>query len=261
MSTELKDWTRDWRNKNPEFRYELLSSESANTYVDDHFRGRADIFSTFHRLDDAILRADLIRYLTLLAEGGVYSDIDTECTRPVRSWIPAELRNQTNVLLGIEYDARGGEVREDIMMPIHICQWTMMAKPNHPVFNHVVDRVVAELQELGAGSDLIRAKSRGDVLKTTGPRIFTLSVVEALATQLDQNITLNDFAFIDSPKLFGDVLIMPVSAFGSGQDHSESKPYGNDEQLIAHHFRGWHGWVSKHTWDVEHQGGPFGSGS
>ena len=55
-----------------------------------------------------------------------------------------------------------------------------------------------------------------------------------------------ELSMLDKPKLIGDVLFLTVNAFGSDQAHSESKPYGNDEELLRHFWHGFGGWKSEH---------------
>lgn len=245
IGEEYERLSKTWIDMNREYRYELLRRGSASTYVQDHFRSRPDIIETFERLGDPILRADLIRYLTLLAEGGVYSDIDTDCSRPIRDWIPKEYHNKSNLVLGIEYDARGQEVREDLKAPVQLCQWTLMSKPGHPVIQHLLDRVVSQVKTLGEGQNEIHPQNVDDVLESTGPRVFTAAILEALTARTGRPVTYKELSYVDSPRLIGDVLILPISAFASGQDHSGSKPWGNEEQLVSHHWRGIQGWRSR----------------
>ena len=77
-------------------------------------------------------------------------------------------------------------------------------------------------------------------------QIFTKAILEGLTTQTGTTVTDKDITKLTQPKLIGDVLILPVSAFGSGQDHSGSKPLGNEDQLMAHHFRGFQNWKLAH---------------
>ena len=246
MDEETQRLSKSWTDLNPEYRYELLTSESALSYVQENFKSRPDIVQTFEKIGDGILRADLIRYLTLLADGGVYTDADTDCTRPIRDWIPKEFAPHANLVFGIEYDSRGGEIRGDLELPAQLCQWTLMAKPHHPVLQDVVDRVVIELDKLGRGADSIVAHSVNEVLTTTGPRVFTNAVLESLSFQAGRKVSYADISGLDAPKLIGDVLFMPISSFASGQDHSASKPWGNEDQLMSHHWRGFQGWKSNH---------------
>ncbi|EME38344.1 glycosyltransferase family 32 protein [Dothistroma septosporum NZE10] len=242
MDAEYQRLSKTWTDLNREYRYELLTSDSATTYVQDHFKSEPRIVETFERLYDNILRADMIRYLTLLAEGGVYSDMDTDCTRPVRDWVPYHLLNRTNVVFGIEFDARGSEVQADMSTSAQICQWTLMSKPNHPVIRYIVDAALDKLEELGANTAKIVAHTTDDVLDSTGPHVFTKSVLEALSSQMGRPVDYRDLSNIDEPRLLGDVLIMPISSFASGQEHPASGAWGNDQQLISHHWKGFQGW-------------------
>lgn len=63
------------------------------------------------------------------------------------------------------------------------------------------------------------------------------------------NVTFSDIAYLEEPKLIGDVLVLPVSAFGAGQAHSGSKEIGNEDQLMWHHFfQSW--WNDSHEDDI-----------
>lgn len=65
-------------------------------------------------------------------------------------------------------------------------------------------------------------------------KIFTTAVLEGISALVGQRITIANVSRLESPVQFGDVLILPVSAFGSGQGHSGSKNWGNEEQLVAY---------------------------
>ncbi|KAL8640688.1 MAG: hypothetical protein Q9226_008718, partial [Calogaya cf. arnoldii] len=76
IKKEDADRVRTWMDLNPEHRYELLTDGGAETYVRDHFPPASKILETYMSLNDYIMRADLIRYLALLRDGGVYNDLD-----------------------------------------------------------------------------------------------------------------------------------------------------------------------------------------
>ena len=83
---------RTWTMKNPNYRYEVLTDDSATEYVEQHFGtsglNRPDIVYTYQSLNAKIIKSDLLRYLVMYIEGGVYADIDVEAIRPVKSFIP-----------------------------------------------------------------------------------------------------------------------------------------------------------------------------
>lgn len=76
LDSEDRQPIQSWVKINQKHRYEILTAHTAESYVRDTFSHRQDIVETFTDLQDPILRADLIRYLVLLGDGGVYSDID-----------------------------------------------------------------------------------------------------------------------------------------------------------------------------------------
>ncbi|KAJ9114686.1 hypothetical protein QFC22_005562 [Naganishia vaughanmartiniae] len=44
------------------------------------------VLDVYQQIDNGVLRADVFRYLALLMEGGVYTDTDTACIRPIIRW-------------------------------------------------------------------------------------------------------------------------------------------------------------------------------
>ncbi|RMY15523.1 hypothetical protein D0867_06798 [Hortaea werneckii] len=247
LNEELMKLSKSWIDMNPDYRYELLTDGASMTYVQERFDHRQDIVKVFERTTDRVLRADLTRYLTLLGDGGVYTDIDTDCSTPIQEWIPDELQGHVGLVLGVEYDSQGGEIRKDFTLPVQLCQWTIMAAPGHHALQTVVETVVSKLSADQVNLESIPSHDLQYVLETTGPRMFTVAVLESLTSQLGRTVTYDEISNITAPKLIGDTLILPISAFGSGQDHSGSKPWGKDEQLMSHHYFGFKGWKLEHN--------------
>ncbi|KAK5737137.1 hypothetical protein LTR17_006920 [Elasticomyces elasticus] len=220
MDDTLRRYSKTWIDANLGYRYELSADETARTYVKDKYAGRTDIIQLFDNMQEPVLSADYIRYLTLVAEGGVYGDVDAECSRPAEDWIPAEHRNLTGLFVGIEYGARHEEIRGDIDSKVRLCQWIFASRPGNSALRYVVDRVTQAL--------LL-------------PR-----PLEVVGKQIGREIVDEDIMNLTGPKLIGDVLVMPINAFGTGQFHSGSGPWGNAGQLISHHFTGFLTWKHSH---------------
>lgn len=166
-------YTTNWMEKNPDYRYELLTDNAVRTYVRTKYRHRQDIVDTYERITDVILAADYIRYLAILADGGLYTDVDTECTVPVDDWIPPEHRNRTGLVVGIEYDAQDGEIQGDFDLRVQLCQWTFMGRAGHPVMQHVVEQITKALQSFAPNGSAIAVTEGNfeDILWLTGPRV------------------------------------------------------------------------------------------
>lgn len=74
-----------------------------------------------------------------------------------------------------------------------------------------------------------------------------------MTRQQKRNITEDDLTKLTGPKLIGDVLVLPINAFGSGQAHSNAGEEGNEEQLLWHHFYGWFGWKDAHDGKINRE--------
>jgi hypothetical protein len=162
-SHDWRDSSHAWVHLNPDWDYVFatLNHSSARAWVGDVFRHRPDVVDAFTRANETIQKADLLRYLWLLEEGGVYSDLDAQCAKPVRDWIPPRYRNTTGLVIGVEIDDYF-EGHYDPNIPyIQLCQWTIMARPHHPTIAHVIDTVIGRLQNWEAG----------DVEELTGPKV------------------------------------------------------------------------------------------
>lgn len=75
------DSAKTWPAKNPTYRYEVLTDDNALQYLEwhygDHALNRPDFIELYRELNITIIKADLLRYLVMYAEGGVYADVST----------------------------------------------------------------------------------------------------------------------------------------------------------------------------------------
>ena len=242
MVQTWKKQVRTWTDLNPGWQYTFLSDDAGVRYVDHHFSTQPTIHYLWHQLNSTILHADLLRYLIMLAEGGVYSDMDTSCLKSVEDWIPHGMNKEAiSVVAGIEYDDNTYPM---FARPISLCQWTLMAKPGHAVFKKVVARVVHHLEYLARIrhvelSELELAKK--EVLDATGPGAFTDSIVEVISESEGRRVEWVELSGLREPKLYGDVLILPINAFAGNQKHSHSGDAAYGPKFVQHHFgRSWY---------------------
>lgn len=137
-----------WYEKNPNYRYESFTQENGKSYVRERYAHKPDIVETFDAIQDGMLQADLVQYLFLLENGGVYTDLDTFCLKPIDTWIPEEFKNKANLVLGIEGDSLGGDIIPGFTYHVQFATWTMMVKPGHFVLELIVKRVCTVLRNL-----------------------------------------------------------------------------------------------------------------
>lgn len=247
LGDEERKSIQTWVTKNQKHRYEIVTKHSAETYIYEYYMDKPEIAETFLDLQDNMMRADLAKYLTLSAEGGVYCDLDTVLERPIDEWVPSSFKDKANLVVGVEYDVLDGNRWADWTLDLQFASWAILAKPGHQAFDIALHSAVSRLKKIGAG----QGKSVGDmhasykeVLDSTGPALFTRSVIETIAIQTNTDFTWKNMSGMTVPTLFGDVLVLPINAFGSGQAHSNSGPGDGPEVLVRHLFAG--SWKAAH---------------
>ncbi|KAG8532021.1 uncharacterized protein KY384_003657 [Bacidia gigantensis] len=234
---------------NQDYDYKLVSSEGADHFVRKYYSNRPDILTLFLNLKFPVLRSDLLRYLILESEGGVYSDLDTAALKPFNEWIPSHMKEKVRAVVGIEYDQGDDEPYVGMNEPLQFCQWTMASSPGHPIMKKVVSSVVRSLQELALKNQTTieaLSPSDGEVITVTGPKVWTDAVFQSLSEAMASSMSHVNITGMREPTLFGDILILPIDGFGSGQPHSGSwRGEGNAPTATVRHM--WKGsW--KHGW-------------
>lgn len=91
MPIRLKILARTWREKNPDWEYHLWNGDEMDKLVETYFPEYLSMYKSFPY---NVQRWDAIRYMILYVYGGVYTDLDTECFKPIDSLVE-------NVTMGI----------------------------------------------------------------------------------------------------------------------------------------------------------------
>ncbi|QNP43132.1 hypothetical protein H9L15_14465 [Sphingomonas daechungensis] len=89
LSERLKANARELRDLNPSWEYALYDAHTGEDYIRTHYG--ADVLQAYHHLDPRYYaaRADLLRYLIVYREGGVYLDIKSRFDGPIDKFIRA----------------------------------------------------------------------------------------------------------------------------------------------------------------------------
>jgi mannosyltransferase OCH1-like enzyme len=239
VSEQQRVWINSWTKTNPSCRQELLTDRSGEKFVRAHFHEtRPDIVEVYEAIPIPILRADLLRYLIILVEGGYWSDLDITSEKPNSDWVPAEYKHHNiDMIVGLEFDfayrGPGTEVASQF------CNWVFAAQPSSRNLNIIVDSVINKLKEVahvnGVPVSGIKLEMLKDVVDVTGPKIMTIAILESLGQLLGRTVDDRDFSGIKHPKLVGDVLIMPGVSFAAAQN---GNPTDQGDALVTHHYEG-----------------------
>ncbi|OAA34238.1 initiation-specific alpha-1,6-mannosyltransferase [Metarhizium rileyi] len=244
-----------WIQQNPHMRYEVITDASDMTYVEQHFGpdgfNRPDIVEFYRHVSLRIIKADLLRYMILYAEGGIYADIDVEALKPFHRFIPERHSEQDyDLIVGVEVDMPQFRNHRILGQKSQsFCQWTIISRPRHPVMLHLIEKIMKWLRAVARKQRVEIGKVELDfdqVITGTGPSAFTSAVLEEMnkANQGDK-VTWDDFHNMDESKVVGRVLVLTVEAFCAGQGHSDSGNHGSRGALVKHHYHA-SNWPSKH---------------
>ncbi|PHH91584.1 hypothetical protein CDD83_11120 [Cordyceps sp. RAO-2017] len=235
-----------WLALNPEYQYVLLGDNKADEFARMESKKHPALPAIMAGLQNMGMKSDLLRYLVLSIEGGVYTDIDTEALKPIDKWIPQQYRADAAIVIGVEFDRSPGEPLYDFSRNISFSQWTIAAAPGHELFGFLLGKVVSKIEAMAKEQNQpfshlsIRSE---DVLQTTGPKIWTNSIFEYLQ-RYEPGLQDSDLSGLREPRLIGDVLIYPIDGVAMGVPHSGATNDGSipDIALLKHKFLGsWKG--------------------
>lgn len=81
---EWKNTPLSWQKLNPEYEYKFWSDNDIDNFVKNEF---PQYYEKFKSLEYNIQRVDMVRYMWMYKYGGIYVDMDIECTRPISTLI------------------------------------------------------------------------------------------------------------------------------------------------------------------------------
>lgn len=253
------DTARSWVLKNPDYRYEVLTDTNDLGYVEEKYGpngfDRPDIVEMYRTVNATIIKADLLRYLVLYAEGGVYADIDVEDLRPIHRFIPERYEeSEMDMVIGVEIDQP--RFRDHPILgkkSQSFCQWTFMAKARQPVMLRLVENIMNWLNDVAVDQKVPVGEVVLDfdqVISGTGPSAFTAAVLQEMNEHGGggggRKITWDDFHDIDESKIVSRFLVLNVEAFAAGQGHSDSGNHNSRGALVKHHYHA-SNWPSRHA--------------
>lgn len=245
---------RTWTAKNPAYRYEVLTDQNDLAYVETHFGpqgfNRLDIVYMYRQLTARIIKADLLRYLVMYVEGGVYTDIDVEALRSVSRFVPDRWdERDVDMVIGVEIDQpEFGNHSILGQKCMSFCQWTFMCKPRLPVMLDLVENIISWLKGVSAEQRVPISEIQLDfdqVISGTGPSAFTNAIMADMSRRSGRKVTWDSFHGMAESKLIGNILVLTVEAFAAGQGHSDSGNHDAKQALVKHHYHA-SGWPTSH---------------
>ena len=144
-----------WNMKrmNPEYQYNLYDDQDIKDFFKEEFA--PEYLKAYNKLTIGAAKADFFRYAILYKKGGVYLDIDSGMTKPLKKLIlPDDV-----ALISRERH-------------VHLyCQWALIFDKGHPFLQRTLEHVLENIQ---------LHKFPNDIHATTGPTAFTKAIADCL---------------------------------------------------------------------------------
>lgn len=139
ITDDVFEWTGTCIRQNPAYQFQFMTDDWADEYVERTFSNtRPDIVEVYLKLKIPIVKADLLRYLVLYVEGGVWSDLDVSCEGiPIDEWVPEAYKHNASLVVGWEFDYGW-----DGAFFHQFASWTILSRPGVRHMLMVIDDIV-----------------------------------------------------------------------------------------------------------------------
>ena len=156
------------KRQNPEYQYYLYDDEDVQEFFRTEYP--EEYLKAYKRLTIGAAKADFFRYAILYRKGGVYLDVDSGISKPLRKLI----RPDDVAVLSRERH-------------VHFyCQWALIFDKEHPFLKKTLEMVLDNIQT---------HRFPHNVHSTTGPAVFSDAVNACIAE--DPNIPYRLFDGIE----------------------------------------------------------------
>ncbi|WP_412850259.1 glycosyltransferase family 32 protein [Chryseobacterium sp. PMSZPI] len=158
FKTKKLPWITRWhiwnmKRKNPEYHYYFYDDNDIQKFITEEFS--PEYIELYNRLTIGAAKADFFRYAILYKRGGIYLDIDSTVTQPLRHLI----KDEDQAVISMERHV-------DLYL-----QWALIFDKNHPFLKKTLELMLDNIET---------HRYPNDIHSTTGPRVFTNAIHQSL---------------------------------------------------------------------------------
>ena len=152
----LVEISQSWKELNPDWKYRFWNKNDIETFLKTYY---PEFIPAYNAFSHNVQRWDAIRYLILYKFGGLYVDMDYECTENI-----TPILCNTECAMGLEPEAHAVRIH----VPYIVGNAFMATVPEHPYFKELIDAVFYDNTKAGTYTDSVEL-----ILNTTGPFLTT----------------------------------------------------------------------------------------
>lgn len=159
---------------NPDFQHVLFDDDDIVRFIKEEYG--PDVLASYERINPkyGAARADLFRYLLIYKRGGVYLDIKSRMSQPLRQII----RSDDHFLLSKWGDYNLVLHHELAHIPRGEFQnWHVIGVQGHPFLKAVLESVLVKIDKY---RPWLHGVGKNAVIRVTGPIVYTLSIYPLL---------------------------------------------------------------------------------
>lgn len=175
LPSYIQDVVKTWSKKNPDYKIKYINSQEREEFILTYFG--PEWLNRYNKSVSGSMKADIWKYLVIYQYGGVYTDIDYICNKPISYWC----KDNMNMIIGAD------EFKNEIA-----CH-TYAASMRHPAIKSVLDVVYNNLKEIDFSIKFIP-------YVLTGPTAFTQGIKNFLNIENELDL-FNNVEEINNSKL------------------------------------------------------------
>lgn len=149
--TRLYIW--NMKRRNPDYSYHFYDDADIEKFLKEEFPPR--YFNTYNKLTIGAAKADFFRYAILYKKGGIYLDVDSAVSRPLKYLI----KENDEALISKER-------HEGLFV-----QWCLIFDKNHPFLERTLELMLDNIET---------HRFPHNIHATTGPTVFSKAIFECL---------------------------------------------------------------------------------
>lgn len=165
----FKDNIENIKRLNPNYEYRYFSDSDCEKWVEENYE--EDVIKMYKSIKIGVAKSDFFRYLLIYKEGGIYLDIKSSVVYPIdyilqynsetilNHWEPPTYVSDLNYTLG-EFQ-----------------NWFLIYTKEHEIIENTIKRIKKNLADYKFDPE---QKIKDEILRTTGPIPYSLSVIEYL---------------------------------------------------------------------------------
>jgi mannosyltransferase OCH1-like enzyme len=157
LPKKAKNFSSSWQHLNPDWDYVYVSEKNRLNFVKEYFG--EEWYTIYKSYKINVMRADLWRYMCLYIKGGLYSDLDIVCKKPIESWLNLD----TGFMFSEEPNNPG------------YTQMIFASEPKNVFLKNILDAIKEQYYKKNIYSNLIDAES-----KEVGYIVFTNSILKTI---------------------------------------------------------------------------------